>query len=454
MKKLIFVALGLMAMGLVFAQEAASSVDTVAGMCTVEGKSVNVMIEEWLKKSNLKLGENRGGAVFVAKGTGIIMAPRTKPASYINSRVNAFNKAMLEAKEKMIMYKAGKIKSDTELKRQDGKFPSPLESLQDTVGNAVKAVGFEPEALKSFTRNIVNNLLVANGISPSVADPILSSALNDTPNDPELARKLAEKKAAADKVFNSEEFKKVISMVARTEVIGLQAAFTCEGNGEVGVVVIWSPKLQAMAASLLTGRPIAKSKAKRPIDEQIPTNPSTLLALFGVQQMIDESGDLVLVGYGQAGGKTESKMSGKNAQDRAYANAAAAIREFAGENVAVASDTLNAESAKEFEDSMEEYSDTSAQRKKIQASAEAMNISGISVVKEWQCKHPVTGTTVYGVVCTWSPKQAHAARRMQEAMANPTSFAPVSTGAATTTTTESTDASFSAAGQGCDLDAF
>lgn len=215
------------------------------------------------------------------------------------------------------------------------------------------------------------------------------------------------------------------------------------------MVAIWSPKLQEMAASIITGIPVAKGKAKRPIREQIATDPGALLSTFGVQQKIDEQGDLVLVGFGQAGGVSESKMAAKGAQGKAKANALAAIREFAGENVAVATDMLSAESTEEFENAAEEYQDQSAFSEKIKATAAKMNIAGIAVVKNWKFKHPLTGTTVYGCVCAWAPKQAASAKQMKNMMANPTSAE-----GASRSTAKPTASSYGAGGQAGDDDAF
>ncbi|MBR4611536.1 MAG: hypothetical protein IKO40_02360 [Kiritimatiellae bacterium] len=74
------------------------------------------------------------------------------------------------------------------------------------------------------------------------------------------------------------------------------------------------------------------------------------------------------------------------------------------------------ENVEEFENAAEEYEDVSAFSQKIKAVAESLNISGIATIKNWDCKHPLTGRTVYGVVCSWSPKQAANAGAMKRSM--------------------------------------
>ena len=251
----------------------------------------------------------------------------------------------------------------------------------------------------------------------------------------------------------------MISSVVRAKVLGLQACCTFEGTpandkGEIGVVAIWSPKLQAMAVSLVTGSPVPQVGAKKPIAQQISNDPATLISTFGVQQKIDEAGDLVLVGFGQAGAISDSKMSGKAAQGKARSNAMAAIREFAGEQVAVATDTLNAETAEEFENGAEAYENESAMKEKIAATAARMNIAGIAPLKNYKYKHPINGKTVYGVAVTWCPKQAAQAKWLKQKMANPTPVGPAPARPAPTAPVVTPSQGFNAQGQGADTDAF
>ena len=187
-------------------------------------------------------------------------------------------------------------------------------------------------------------------------------------------------------------------------------------KGEIGVVAIWSPKLQAMARSISRGGKLPSGVGKRPIKEQIPADRKVLLSTFGVQQKIDENGNLVLVSFGQAGAVTDSPQSANAARNKAKMQAMAAIREFAGESVAVTTDAINAESVEEFENAAESYEDVSAYSQKVKAVAESLKISGIATIKNWEAKHPLTGRMVYGVVCAWSPESAVRAQSMKRTM--------------------------------------
>ena len=434
MNKLIITAMCLATAGYIFAQDVVPAEDTIQDKCMVEERGVQDMIEEFLESKGWVAGENiKGGKkFFVATGTGVIQAPRSKPAAYIGSRVNAYNKAMLEAKKNMVEFLGLAIATETARSYQEGDFSS---------AGAARAPQEDPNSIAYKLKALVHAKL--------------DSALRAEGIDPDAANKEAAAKAAK-KLLASEQYQKMVRTAAQAQVVGLQSICTFEGTpssdkGEIGVVAIWSPKLQEMAASIATGAPVSRVAGKRPIRDQIATDPGALLSTFGVQQKIDEYGDLVLVGFGQAGGVSESKMAAKGAQSKAKANALAAIREFAGENVAVATDMLSAESTEEFENAAEEYQDQSAFAEKIRARADAMNISGIAVLQNWKFKHPLTGTTVYGCICTWSPKTADSAKQMKSDMANP---ARASKPVPNKASAKPTASAYGAGGQVGDEDAF
>ncbi len=435
MKLLMITVAAVATFGAVFAQDAAATAPEATSQekCAIEEKDVDAMMDEFISSKGWVEGLNTkadGSKFFIAKGSGVIQAPKNSQG-YIDSRVNAFNKAMLEAKKAMVEYLGVDIATETAKEYAEGGAvnPPPPTEGQEVVGKLKKLL---------FTK--INNELAKEGIDP-IKDP-------------------AAAKAALGKQLNSEKYRKMISTTARAQVLGLQACCTFEGTpasgkGEIGVIAIWSPKLQAMAASLVTGAPVPPVGAKKPIAQQISNDPATLISTFGVQQKIDESGDLVLVGFGQAGAISESKMSGKAAQTKARQNAMAVIREFAGEQVAVATDTLNAETTEEFESGVEAYENESAMREKIAAYAARMNIAGIAPLKNYKFKHPINGKTVYGVVVTWCPKQAGQARKLKQTMANPTATSGALAPQTTAPVAPAAPArGFNAAGQGADSDAF
>ena len=362
----------------------------------VEQKDIHDVVDDYLATKGMSEGENTktdGSRYYVAVGYGAIQAP-IDSRSYTDSRVNAYNKAMLDAKAKMAEYLEISIRTETEHDYAEGNFGGNEEAEKDELSIGAK--------LKRLITAKIDDALRAEGLDPDTADR-------------------AARERVAKKQLNSDFYKKVISTAAKAEILGMQVMCSFEGvpagkKGEIGVVAIWSPKLQAMAQSISSGGKLPSGVGKRPVKEQIPSDKAVLLSTFGVQQKIDENGNLVLVAFGQAGAVSDSPTSANAARNKAKMQAMAAIREFAGESVAVATDALNAESVEEFENAAESYEDVSAYSQKINAVAESLKISGIATIKNWDCKHPLTGSTVYGAVCAWSPDSAARAQAMKRSM--------------------------------------
>ena len=135
MKKLMVTIAAASAVGILFA-EGTNAVSTAAASTIPEEqiqekqaiaeKTVQDMMDEYLSSKGWSggLNEKAEKKFFVATGTGVIQAPR-EGANYIGSRMNAFNKAMLEAKKTMVEYMGTEIESETLRSYQEGEFPSP-----------------------------------------------------------------------------------------------------------------------------------------------------------------------------------------------------------------------------------------------------------------------------------------------------------------------------------------
>ena len=145
---------------------------------------------------------------------------------------------------------------------------------------------------------------------------------------------------------------------------------------------------------------------------------------------------------------------GGSAKTKARQAAMAAIREFAGEQVAVATDTLNAETAEEFEGGAETYSNESAMKEKIKAAAGRMNIAGIAPLRNVKCKHPLNGKTVFVCAVTWCPKQAGQARQLKASMARPPAAPVAGARPAAVPAAQAPTGPLNSQGQGADEDAF
>lgn len=232
----------------------------------------------------------------------------------------------------------------------------------------------------------------------------------------------AESTSAEDKDGGQATFCKIIKTETRQYILGMQVLCSFEytpagKNGEIGVIAVWSPRLQRMAEALATGKPVENGMPRKPLNEQISSDPLVLMTTFGIQQRLDEKGNPALVAFGQDGALRDSTRSAEAARRKAQMNAHAAIREFAGESVAVESIKMNAETLKEFNEAASQYSNDNAFEDRITTFAKEMNISGIATLKHWQAKHPISGQMVYGVVCIWSPELSKQANTLGDILA-------------------------------------
>lgn len=362
----------------------------------------------WTEGDNAKAD---GSVFIVSVGYGTIAAPPSHP-SYNASRSRAFAKAMLDAKAQMARYLEQSL------------------SVAVEMSYAEQGVSGDPtpqEQMAAALNAMPDDSLIGKGkrYLHAKMDTLLSKEGVDVAAQREKAQADYDAAAAkAKQVASTETFKRAIGSTATAYVSGLQAFYTVEAqgkgeNGEIGVVCVWSPALAETAAAMTNGQmPTALRKGKKPIREQLPADTKVLLSTFGVQQKIDENGQLVLVSYAQNAARTANKRAERAAYSKAQLDASAQIRAFAGEAVTTNQAMAEAEESLDYdlEGQLPDYRDESAYNEYQQSVAKALPINGIKVVKRWSAKHPVSGQMVYGVVCAWSPAGAALAREQKAAI--------------------------------------
>lgn len=341
------------------------------------------LMRQFLEAKGWQEGENPrpdGSTFFVAPGRGAVNAPRSHDR-FMESRIMAFDKAMLDAKANMAEYIRKTIETRAVSAYAEGQAPPPPTAGGEAPGMLEKLVTLASNKLDDYLRK--------EGID--VSGP--------------------QAKAAAQKIKATDEFQRFIRKESQAYVAGLQAFQTFEvfpdgKNGEIAVVGVVSDRLLALSAAVAGGSAPPLQKPKKRIIEQIPTSGPELLCSFGVRQLIDENGQSVLVAYGQAQPISESTRAEQAAEQKAQMQAEGALRGFAGEAISSARDSYLAENYKEFEDNTSAYENQSAYKERVEAFGKAIEISGIQVVKRWTQKHPFNGQTVVGTVIAWSPRSA------------------------------------------------
>lgn len=330
----------------------------------------------------------KGGEFFVTIGTGDIQAPLDNP-NYLDSRANAYDKAMMDAWGKIRKFVGETIqaKASTYYKEVTGEIPSKVEN---TVTQAKLA------ALLDAT---LDKALIKVGVDPASATPVQK-----------------------EKALTSEEFKKSASSVAAGPVVGVQSFATFEGPGggkgyQIAVVAIWSDKLQQLAESMLFGTEAPVGSPGKVIQDWIPSDNAQLISTFGVQMVRDENGKPVLLAYGQSRPVTESSRSVDAAYEKAFLEAKSMIRFFAGAQAKILDDLQKSESTDEYADGTKEYNSANVFEQSVDVYAPPAKFAGIARVKTWTYAHPLTQKQMVGVVAVWSPENALVASSIGAKMA-------------------------------------
>ena len=366
-------------------------------------RSVKEDIDDFLTNQGFSEGENarpQGGDIFIAVGTGIIEAPRSSP-SYMSSRINAFDKAMIAAKSQMVEYLGVSIQNEVLDEYSEGQSPAERKKKKEAVIASQAAPSIFDKALALVNAKL-DSLLVEEGVDLNKPVP----------------------KETLKKVVASGVFEKFTKTAANARIVGMQAWKVFEASpdgrkGQIGVVAVYSEKLHRMADALFSGNSsgLPEGVPKKRIVEQIPRDGKVLLTTFGVQQKTDENGKLVLVAFGQSVPKSDNPRSFDAAYDKAKLEAMSSLRSFAGEIALVESDLAKFESVEEFENGMEDYRNEEYFRKKVKTKADALKVSGIKKIYRWEDVHPLTNKKVAGVVISWSPDSAAKASELSNKMA-------------------------------------
>jgi len=401
------IGIGMLLTGLAFtcqtnAQEPTSS---EAGSSEVVVETAMEKIESFLASKGWAEGPNKGGKLHVTTGIGIVLA---KPGSknYLNSRNNAFKKALLNAKVSMTTWLGETLSAKLETTLSE---PALIEEQQS---DAEEASGKEGE-LGMWDK--------AELLLHSELDEMLSDRGVDLNTDEGKEKAKEEVKT----LMETQGFKESVAGAARNEVAGLTAykIFECQSpgeQGEIAVVCVYSEKTREMANALLgKGGVPEKKKAKQPLKDQI--NKDMLVCTYGVQQRIDENGDVAILSFGHGIPRSKTRSSMSIAMEKAIASAKGEIRRFAGEMVAVNSTMDSAETYDAFESASGEmsdvYSSLDSYEKNTSSVAKDLDISGVNKLFQKEVTHPLTKQKFVVVVMEWSPTDADQANALRGTLA-------------------------------------
>lgn len=372
-------------------------------------------IEEFLGSKNWTPGVNinskTGKSFFISTGTGLITADRNDKY-FVSSRQNAFDKAMLEAKKALTTFleeEIGGVLSNERASPSESREKERIERLTRE-GMALQAAKEQVKALSTDAEKYSGEI----GIKSLATAGAQAERLLNSEFDRELIKRGFDpdqpvEEQTIKEILESEQFKRAITSAAKARLVGVQAYRTFEvipssGKGEIGVVAIFSQRLEAVANSLFSGNsdiiPVGTPKAA--LKNQIPTTNKALITTFGAQVKRDETGQFAIVAYAQQGPKSKSTLAKKTAYKKAALIAKSQIRFFAGEIMAIQESLDQSENITEFADETSQTNFDDSYQEHVNSVAKKLKISGMKTLKKWKSKHPLTGHEIIGVVVAWS----------------------------------------------------
>lgn len=297
------------------------------------------------------------------------------------------------------------------------------------VGSAVTSVDMDHEQfITARTTAFKKALMEAKAsFAQSFAEEISSGALlSSFENDKEgelvkLAKSLNlpnVDKYTPTEIKQGDIFTENIAATASAAVSGAAILNIFEGGEKDGyeiiVGIVWSPNLASLSADIARAKyKSPKVKAGKGMKEIINLKDmNSLISKQGAWVHINENGQRIIVGYGQAGVKKADskkwfKKNLKMAQKRARLNALNHIKEFVSTNLSVneMKTTLDASLKKSDGSEVNAIADDFAQV--IAQKASTIKLVGITPYKKrWAAKHPLSGQYVAGSILVWSPDSA------------------------------------------------
>lgn len=398
-------------------QQEAEELNTPAEAKTQSGGMLDLgcgPCQDWISEKGWREGKNlkRNGSYFFVQSDSAVISAPPGHRNYVNSRQNAYVKALMNAKGKILKFIESELSREVTFDQKEGKFTWEKEAAQK------KAETPEESALQAIKRKTLAliNVTLDEKLQEKGTDPN-----SKNPADQETAKEVVQE------VISSKKFKDIVKSSSQQQLKGVRRVFVNESikkgeQGEICVVALYSPKTMAMADAIFSDPSLAPTGTpNKPIKQQIPNwktseGLSELLSTFGTQMLRDENGQFHLIAYAQSTPKSKSKTSQNLAIQKARLRAEGELRSFCQE-YAVLNDAIeNHESASELTDAMQNYEGDDAFEKKLVSISGPAKINGIRQLGVWGAEHPLTGQIIIGSIVSWSPSDDQSAKDMKAQM--------------------------------------
>ena len=380
-------------------------------------ETVYQRMQDFLRTQQLRQGENEdaGRSVLVWLGRGAISVPPSDK-NFVLARNIAFQKAMLDVKQKCAEFMETRVSSEMV---QDMSSPGAERAAADA--KRLQREGLAQEGAIQVAKALNSDVKARNAPAILQTAGLYGEKILENKMKEELVKKGIDPDKPVDQqqvkaVLNTSSFKNKTRATARARCTGIKVMASFEqnpenGQGQIGVVAVWTRKLHEIADAVITGNYtlIPRGEPGVAITKHIPQNERTLVSTYGTQMVRNEKGDYVLLAFAQAQPQSKSQQSKDLAYKMARLQAQGMIRSFLGEAISSTNDMMQREESTEFEDESNEVKFESANSNKVQAVAEKLPIKGMQEAHQWETLHPANNGPVVGVVMEWKASSAQLA---------------------------------------------
>jgi hypothetical protein len=370
---------------------------------------VRELIYEYMEKNGIQQGYNADKEKSFEMGLRTVGANTASP-DFGKFRATAFDQAYGDALKAFVKAQAVQVSSQ-----------AVSSFFQDS---STKAREFTEELSsgKSTFSALIDKLV-------ALGDAVASSQLSEYGID---ADQYSASSPDQKKVLLSETFRRITTERAAKSlggVVPIQTFIGQDGNGNesVGVLIMYSPKLQAIAEALRFGQKPALNARGPALKDVLPLNePEKLYDLLGVRVLFDENG-VVVVSYGQWANsysgsdvRLRSRHTG-TAFSQAESQANAQISEFlntnfSSEDYSETGEAMEQALVKEGSTGQIVEPDATAGivdiRKEVARRRTSALLRGASTLKRWTYATP-DGHEIVGVIKTYSFANMEAVKRQE-----------------------------------------
>ena len=372
-------------------------VEELAGI----GAKIEQNRDQYLQERGWEIGQssyNPGGA-YIGWGVGDIKL-EPDDVKYAQARIMAFYRAFTETKGEFILYQQQNI--STKLVREFfyDDFPEIEKELEDKE--------YWKERIDTFVEKAID-------LGEAKLDALLKEFDVDLDNYTN-ANKIEKKKILHDAISKTTVIRALGSLA------GVRVLANFEDLNSVGVLIIHNERSEAIARQIAHGDVVSRNTSdvvKKTILEQLGdsfTSIEEYIPVYGVRVMEDETGEKVLVSFGQWApaitnntNTTISEARVKAARKIAQSNAIADLTNFINS-------TLVLESHKKIQESEDVNRIRMVERleeiESYQIGEYSENIikqygnvqlQGITTIEKWSANDPNTGHVIIGHIVMWSP---------------------------------------------------